>query len=127
MAFVIAVKRPRETSAPDTILFDSVPYAKRRAEGEGPGATPSHPFPMKRPGRDDDHDQRRQRLRIDAVDGGVVYASLGGCDEDCDVVEYRLCPHPSEGDAPPVVMDVDWGGFAKERYRRRMLMAPSGW
>ena len=75
---------------------------------------------MKRPGRDDDHDQRRQRLRIDAVAGRVaVYASLGGCDEDCDVVVYRPCPHPSEWDAPPVVMDVDWGPLAKEGYRRR--------
>ena len=40
-------------------------------------------------------------------------------DEDCDVVVYRPCPHPSEWDVPPVVMDVDWGPLAKERYRRR--------
>ena len=119
---VIAVKRPRVSSAPDTILFDSVPYAKRRAEGNG--EAPSHSFPMKRPGRDGD--QRRQRLRIDVVDGGVVYASLGGCDEDFDVVEYRPCPHPTQWDAPPVVMDVDWGPLAKERYRRRTT-AVFGW
>ena len=105
-----AVKRPRVTSAPDTILFDSVPYAKRK--GGGRRTRGNTFFLIKRPGRDDDHDQRRQRLRIDAVDGGFVYASLGGCDEDCDVVESRLCPHPSEWDAPPVVMDVDWGPLA---------------
>ena len=126
---VIAIKRPRVTSAPDTILFDSVPYAKRRAEGDGmfhAAVQPSHAFPMKRPhGRDDD-DERRQRLRIDAVDGGVVYASLVGCDEDFDVVEYRPCPHPTEWDAPPVVMDVDWGPLFKERYRRRTT-AVFGW
>ena len=114
---LIAVKRPRDQPTPDTILFESVPYSKR-VDYLPTLVQPPAPFfydpevsERKRTVREcDEAAGRRQRLRIDAVDEGVVYASIPSQQDyegDYETEEYCPCegPPPEE----PTEVECEWG------------------
>ena len=113
---LIAVKRPRDQPTPDTILFESVPYAKRMlhtptlVQAPAPFIYNAEVSERKRIVRECDEPERRQRLRISAVDDGVVYASVRSQQDykdDYETEEYCPC----EGTPPNDPAEVEWVFF----------------
>jgi len=132
---VIAVKRPRDYSTPDTIIFESLPYVKRIRTQENNPEFPHHPSSAHSPpsttlwgGQDDvpeakrprdcedDGGGSRQKIRIDSVEAGVMYASISSplqdhYDGDYEIEEYCPCDN-AEAVQDAVDVDFVWGAVS---------------